>query len=250
LVRSPTPPIIITLSDECRKFRTSPADGLASIANELGQLRSERPFRPHPLDSESLDRNIIRRCLSLGFKLEAWRSQTNTGPSLGRVDVGVSKKKMSGACYTAEGDIRAAGAQNRHRGLVILVEELAITRLSNLELKGLATIPEVVQLQDLRHNILQQVDMICASVPHLLRSGNIEAARSLLWPMYMAAQLDPGTVRCDSATRDWMLGQLSFIGYETGIRQCLFLVEVLSKREDVSSLLGGSRSGDAECIDE
>jgi hypothetical protein len=249
LIRCPTPPTIIALSDECRKFRTSLTDELASISNEIGQLRSERPFRPHPLDSESLDHDIIRRCLSLGFKLEAWRSQTATAPCPGHVGVRI-KRRASGESRSVQSDQLTAGAQNRHRGLLILVEELAITRILNLERKGLATTAEIIQLRDLRHDIIQQVDKICASVSHLLGSGNIEAARSLLWPLYMAAQLDPATVRCDSATRDWVLGQLKFIGHEAGIRQSLFLVDVLSRREEVSDLLGGSHSGGAEGMDE
>jgi hypothetical protein len=249
LIRCPTPPTIIALSDECRKFRTSLTDELASISNKIGQLRSERPFRPHPLDSESLDRDIIRRCLSLGFKLEAWRSHAASRGHVG----GKVKKKASGESRSVQGDQLIAGVQNRHRGLLILVEELAITRVLNLERKGLATTAEIIQLRDLRHDIVQQIDKICASVPHLLGSGNIEATRSILWPLYMAAQLDPATVRCDSATRDWMLGRLKFIGHEAGIRQSLFLVNVLSKREEVSDLLGGSHSsgsGGAECMDE
>jgi hypothetical protein len=248
LMRRQTPSTIITLSEECKRFGTSSADELASISNEVGQLRSERPFRPHPIDSEYLDRDIIRRCLSLGFKLEAWRSQAAAVSCPGRGAVKV-KQQASGKSRNVSGDSRAAGLLNRHRGLVILVEELAITRLLNLKRKALATTAEVIQLQDLRHNIIQQVDKICASVPQLLGFGNIESARSLLWPLYMAAQLDPVTVRCDSATRDWMLERLRFIGYEAGIRQSLFLVEVLSKREEVSDLLGGSHSG-ADCIDE
>jgi hypothetical protein len=197
-----------------------------------------------------LDRDIIRRCLSLGFKLEAWRSQTSAEASSKRGGVEVLKEKAPGNCRKVSGDNRAVGLQNRHRGLVILVVELAITRLLNLQRKGLATTAEVVQLQDLRHNIIQQVDKICATVPQLFGSGNIEEVRSLLWPLYMAAQLDPATVRCDSATREWMLARLRFIGYEAGIRQSLFLVEVLSKREEVSDLLGGSHVGGAECTAE
>jgi hypothetical protein len=250
LVRCPTPPTIIALSDECRKLRTSPGDDLAAISNEIGQLRSERPFRPQALDSETVDRAIVCRCLSLGFKLEAWRSQTMTARCPGRAR-GKTGNMTSGDVRGAQGDHMTAAAQNRHRGLVILVEELAITRLLNLQRKGLATTAEVVQLQDLRHNIIQQVDKICESVPDLLGSGNIEAARSLLWPLYMAAQLDPTTVRCDSATRGWMLEQLRFIGNETGIRQSLFLVEVLAKRQEVSDLLSENHAGgNAECIDE
>ena len=249
LVRCATPPTIIALSDECRKFATSSADELASVSNEIGQLRSERPFRPQSRDSVFVDREIIRRCLSLGFKLEVWRSRTVAVQCARRVR-GPVLKTASGESRSVQGDHLAA-AQNRHRGLVILVEELAITRLLNLQRKGLATIEELVQLQDLRHNIIQQVDKICASVPNLLATGNIEAARSLLWPLYMAAQLDPVTVRCDSTTREWMLEQLRFIGNKAGIRQSLFLVEVLSKREEVSNLLSGSRfDGNAECIGE
>jgi hypothetical protein len=250
LMRRQTPSTIITLSEECKRFRTSSADELASISNEIGQLRSERPFRPHPLDSECLDRDIIRRCLSLGFKLEAWRSQTTAVPCPGRAGVQVSERKASGECRNVSGDSQAVGLLNRHRGLVILVEELAITRLLNLKRKAIATTAEVIQLQDLRHNIIQQVDKICASVPQLIGSGNLESARSLLWPLYMAAQLDPATVRCNSTTREWMLARLRFIGYEAGIRQSLFLVEVLSKREEVSDLLGGSHVGGAECTAE
>jgi hypothetical protein len=249
LVRCPTPPAIVALSDECRKFGTNSADELASVGNEIGQLRSERPFRPHPLDSDLLDREVVRRCASLGFKLEAWRSRTIAVPYPGRVRGKSVRKTASGESRSVQDGLLAA-AQNRHRGLVILVKELAITRLFNLQRKGLATTAELIQLQDLRHNIIQQVDNICASVPHLLKSGNIEAARSLLWPLYMAAQLDPATVRCDSTTRDWMLEQLRFIGHQAGIRQSLFLVEVLSKREEVSDLLGGSHVDGAECIDE
>jgi hypothetical protein len=250
LVRCPTPPGIVALSDECRKFGTNSADELASVGNEIGQLRSERPFRPHPLDSESLDREVVRRCASLGFKLEAWRSRTINAPNAGRVRGKPVRRKTSGETLSVRGDHLAA-AQNQHRGLVILVKELAITRLLNLQRKRLATTAELTQLQDLRHNILQQVDKICASVPHLLGNSNIEAARSLLWPLYMAAQLDPATVRCDSATREWMLEQLRFIGHRAGIRQSLFLVEVLSKREEVSDFLGGGHvEGNAECMDE
>jgi len=219
-MRCPTPATIVLLSGVCKEYRTSPADGLASISNELGQLRSERPFRPKLLDSEFLDRDVIRRCSTLKY-----------------------------ATDNHHNDIWTAGLHNRHRGMVIIVEELAITRLLNLQRKRLATTAEVLQLHDLRHNIVQQVNKICASVPRLLESGSIEVARNLLWPLYMAAQLDPETVRCDGATRDWVLGRLRFIGYETGIRQALLLVEVLSKRQEVSDLLGGNHSGGgAECV--
>jgi len=248
LMRCPTPATIVLLSGVCKEYRTSPADGLASISNELGQLRSERPFRPKLLDSEFLDRDVIRRCSTLGFKLEAWRSQTSAAPPQAVVGVEVLQKY---ATDNHHNDIWTAGLHNRHRGMVIIVEELAITRLLNLQRKRLATTAEVLQLHDLRHNIVQQVNKICASVPRLLESGSIEVARNLLWPLYMAAQLDPETVRCDGATRDWVLGRLRFIGYERGIRQALLLVEVLSKRQEVSDLLGGSHSGGgAECMDE
>jgi hypothetical protein len=66
--------------------------------------------------------------------------------------------------------------------------------------------------------------------------------------LYVAAQLNPWIVTLNSAIREWMVQQLSIIGYEKGVRQSLFLADALLKREEVSDLLkeyqAGSEDGD------
>jgi hypothetical protein len=102
---------------------------------------------------------------------------------------------------------------------------------------------QILQLQNFRLGLNEHVCANCASVPYLLDSGRIEAAKSLLWPLYVAAQLSPRTVTLTGAIREWMIQQLTKIGYEKGVRQSLFLAEVLLKREEVSDLLEEDQTG-------
>ncbi|TKA64787.1 hypothetical protein B0A55_08974, partial [Friedmanniomyces simplex] len=101
---------------------------------------------------------------------------------------------LLGEHHAVYSDDRTAGLLNQCHRLAILVDELAITRHLNLQRKGLLARHEIFSLQNLRLDLIEHVHAICASVPRLLKSGRIEAAKGLLWPLYVAAQLNPRTV--------------------------------------------------------
>lgn len=241
--------MVIELSTECRSYTNnpSPADGLVLISNELWQLRSERAFHPRASDSESVDRDIICRCASLETQLEAWKLRCSAlAPS--SISIESSRADVLGDYYDVYVDTWTAGVYNQYRRLAILASELAVTRLLNLQRRGVITRQETLKVQSLRLDLIEHVYAICASVPHLLDSGRIEAAKGLLWPLYLAAQLNPNTVPLNSAIREWMIKRLNLIGHERGIRQSLFLVEVLLKREEVTDLLIDNEAGTADYV--
>jgi hypothetical protein len=248
LARYPTPRVITELSKECEKYRKCPVDDLVLISSALGQLRSENPFHPHVSDFESVDRGIISRCASITVELEAWKLRFITALSPSSTTIESPSPDDFGGCHDIYRDTWTAGVCNQYRTLGVLASELAVNRLLNLERKGLITEHQVWQLQNFRSNLNEHVCGICASVRYLLDSGCIEAAKSLLWPLYVAAQLNPWIVTLNSAIREWMVQQLSIIGYEKGVRQSLFLADALLKREEVSDLLkeyqAGSEDGD------
>lgn len=218
-------------------------DDLAFVGSTLGQLRSENPFRPRASDSESLDRAIISRCASITVELEAWRLRSTPALSPSNVTIQSPRPDVFGSYYDVYHDIWTAGVYNQYRTLAVLARELAVNRILNLKQKGLATEYEILQLQDFRLDLNEHVCATCASVPYLLDSGRIEAAKNLLWPLYVAAQLSSRTVTLSSAVREWMIQQLTKIRVDRGVRQALFLAEVLVKQEEVSDVLEEDQSG-------
>jgi hypothetical protein len=229
--------VVIELTRECEKYRKCPVDGLFLVGNTLGQLRSENPFHPRSSDFESVDWGIISRCASITAELETWRLRLTPALSPSNITIKSPRPDVFEGHYDVYNDTWTAGVYNQYRTLAVLASELAVNRLLSLKQKGLATEYQILQLQDLRLDLTKHVGAICASVPYLLGSGGIEAAKSLLWPLYVAAQLSPRTVTLSSAIREWMIRQLKKIGYDKGVRQSLFLAEVLLKQEEVSDVL-------------
>ncbi|TKA49261.1 hypothetical protein B0A55_12857 [Friedmanniomyces simplex] len=237
LTRSPTPDVVIELSEECRKYGRNDADDLILISNSLDQLRSERPFHPRDGDSEIVDRDVMCRCASLAAELRAWRLAVAPAFSPFSVDNKTPRLAAFGEYKVVYSDDRTAGLLNQCHRLAILVDELAITRHLNLQRKGLLARHDIFSLQNLRLDLIEHVHAICASVPRLLKSGRIEAAKGLLWPLYVAAQLNPRTVTLEFTTRQWIVEQLRTIGFGKGVRQAIFLVDVLVNEQEVTELM-------------
>lgn len=250
-MRLPTPGILVDLSKEYNKYSRTDADILVLISNELDQLRSERPFHPLVSDSELVDRDILHRCALLAANLRAWQLGVTSAISPLEVGTETPSPAMSAGHHQAiYSDDWTAGLLNQGHRIGIIVGELAITRHLNLQYKGLLAEHEIPSLQQLRQDVLEHVYAICASVPQLLASGRIEAAKGLLWPLYVAAQLDPKVVASDATTRRWIVEKLRTIAFERGVRQAVFLVDVLAKRLEVTDLLcpdhGSEDEGDAD----
>lgn len=249
LTRSPIPPTIVELSRECQNYGQDPSDDLFLIATGFCQLRSERPFFPRESDSESLDREIISRCISLAARLKAWILDLAPDYFPLSILTGTSRADVLGDHYDVYRDVDTAMLLNQHRRFTILVLELTVTRLINLQRQQLLSTAEIALLRDLRQEILSSVGAVCASVPFLMEPGRIEVGISLVWALYLSAQLSPRTVALKRTTRDWMIGRLRAIGSELGLGQAYFLTDVLIRKQEVTEVLyddqaSGENDGD------
>ncbi|KAI1608576.1 hypothetical protein EDD36DRAFT_103910 [Exophiala viscosa] len=237
LTRTPIPQAVLDLSNECWSHVRDPADELVLISTDFWKLRSERPFHPRSSDSETVDREIVFRCTPLLAELIAWRLHLDPGSSPRRVSIIVPRSDVLRGYYDVYEDAWTAALLNQYHRLSLLVQELAVTRLLNLQRKHLLSLNETLQIADLRIDMIAHIEAICASVPYVLETGRIEGGRSLLWPLYICGQLNPKTLPMESGTRDWIVGRLSAIGSGMGVRQALFLKDVLVSQQEVTEVL-------------
>lgn len=243
LTRTGLPQTVIDLSRECLKYDKNPADDLVFITAEFLKLRGERPFTPLSSDPEFVSLDIIHRCTLLAEKLKAWRDHlpANFLP----VSVGVSSPDphVLGNHRDEYSDVWTAFLLNGQRKIGLLVRELAITRLLDLEQKRGLSASDIQRVQELRVAVLDDVREVCASVPFLLRSGRVDAAISVLWPLYVSTQMKPHTVDVGDATRGWMIGQLRKIGNEMGVKQAIYMADLLVQWQEVTEVLTDNPPG-------
>ena len=237
LTRTPLPQTVIYLSRECPKYGRNPADDLVLISANYLKLRAERPFCPLPSDSELVSMDIIHRCKVLAEKLEAWRDNLPTELLPVSVHVSSPNPDVLGNYYDVYHDIWTVGLMNNQRKVTLLVHELAVTRLLHLQRKCLLSVNEVHRIQELRVAALDNIDMICASVPFLLRSGHVEAVTNVLWPLYVSAQMEPRMLNVSSATRSWIVERMRKIGNEMGVKQAIYMADLLVQQQEVTELL-------------
>ena len=238
LTRSPVPHILLELSRECQCYESSPANDLTLISADFWKLRSERPFRPRASDPESVDRNIIHRCRLLTIALTAWRRGLAQEYVPSCVPIEDARADVLGDDCHIYPTVAAAILLNQHRRLVVLVHELALVRLLNLQRRHHIPEGENMRIQDCCQEIVAHVHLICASVPFLLNSGHPDAARSLLWPLFVSAQLHPAMIEFpNKQTREWIIKQLSYIACDMGIGQGRFLVKALMEQQEITEML-------------
>ena len=233
LTRSSVPNNVTQLSRECQIYECSPANSLTLIAAKFLALRAERPFHPPFSDSALIDQDDVRRCARLLVELDVWK--TSLPPEFSPTSVQVtSRADVLGHCYDVYRDPRTTDTLNHFRRLVILTHELAINRLLKIQRKGFLSNSQPSLIQELRQAILLNVNAVCASVPFFLESRSVGAGLSLLWSLYVSAQLNGKIVALDHTTIVWIIGRLRNIGVEMGIRQAMFLADVLDKRQEIT----------------
>jgi hypothetical protein len=218
-------------------YGRNPADDLVLISANYLKLRAERPFCPLPSDSDFVSMDIIHRCKVLAEKLEAWKDNLPIELLPVRVGGGNLNPDVLGKYYDIYHDIWTVVLMNNQRKVTLLVHELAVTRLLDLQQKCLLSANEVHRIQELRVAALDNIDMICGSVPFLLRSGHVEAATSALWPLFVCAQMKPRTLNVSSATRSWIVERMRKIGNEMGVQQAIFMADLVVQQQEVTELL-------------
>lgn len=235
LVRSAIPEPLMELSRECQKCDPDPSDSLFVIASDLCQLKSERQFRPQPSDPEFVDRDIVDRCASLTARLEAW------GLSLPWSSQIIPTKRNPEDVVSHASD--AALLADHYRRLTILVHELELTRLLHLDRQQSLAPSDLSRICDLRSDIVSHVNALSAVLPFMLNTRRIEVGLSVVWTLYVVAQLNQAIIDPDTTARDWIVGQLKSAGSGLGLGQACFLADVLIKRQEVTDLLKDDQSG-------
>lgn len=239
--RTPIPNIIVWLSEKCRDKGADPADNLSLIVFQFCNLRAEIPFHPPITQLESTTRTTIARCISIAEALTDWYGSLPTAFLPSSVSAGTASSNMLLEYYDIYEDVWTAGIMNYYRANAILVHEALINQLNFLRLRYPDGLDEVLDLEDQisksRSTMLSLIDSVCASVPSLIQSNFAAVGVSLLWPLYVSAQISPRSAPVQATTRSWIIGRLEKIGAHMGVRQATLLARLLNKEIEVTELL-------------
>jgi hypothetical protein len=239
--RTPIPDIIVQLSEKCRDKGADPADDLSLIVFQFCNLRAEIPFHPPMTQSESTTRTTIARCISIAEALTDWYGSLPPAFLPSPVSASTVSSYVLLEYYDVYEDVWTAGIVNYYRANSILVHEALINQLNFLRLRFPLGLNESLGLEDQvsqsRSTILFLIDAVCASVPSLIQSNFAAAGVSLLWPLYVSAQISPRSAPVQATTRSWIIGRLEKIGVHMGVRQATMLARLLNKEIEVTELL-------------
>ena len=267
--RNPVPPTILELSELCRHKQEDPADATTDILAEFCRLRAKNAFHPLPSQSRLTTINIISRAISIANALESWHAKLPSKFLPSTVATDRPSPEVLSDQYLIYPDLSAATLLNNHHTNRLLVHETILSQLAYLQRKYPAqkSIPgdsssttQVhiwTQVDKSKNAILNLVDSICASVPfHLNHSfyfptatrPHAAAGNVLIWPLYVCAQISPRTAPVSDVTRSWIISRLQKIEAETGVGQAMTLAEILKERIEVTELLVGYDTDDAEKV--
>ena len=150
--------------------------------------------------------------------------------------------------YHVYDDVWTAAVVNNCNTNHMLVNEALIIQLSYLQDHFARDAAELVELNEsitrARSTVINLVDEVCASVPHLLQSNMAAAGVGLLWALYVSAQISPRAASVHASTRGWIMNRLENIGAELGVRQATTLAGFLREGVKLSQVLDGSAGQD------
>ncbi len=191
--------------------------------------------------SESTTRTTIAHCTSVAKALADWYDRlpaTFLPSSISAEDV---DSNVPSDYYDVYEDVWTASSMNSYRTNCILVHEALINQLDFLRWRHPRDLNEPWSIEErISHSrgmILSLVDAVCASVHSLLQSDLAAAGVSLLWPLYVSAQISPRTAPVREATRAWLIGRLEQIGAGMGVCQGTMLAGLLSRKIEVTDAL-------------
>jgi len=248
--KTPLPELVIRLSRKYREATSNPLEDIIPLISHFCQIRSGRPFYPVRNQTESTTRTIISQYTTLSQQMQDWHDQLPSSFSPARKFPQKPSASMLSEYYHVYDDVWTAAVVNNCNTNHMLVNEALIIQLSYLQDHFARDAAELVELNEsitrARSTVINLVDEVCASVPHLLQSNMAAAGVGLLWALYVSAQISPRAASVHASTRGWIMNRLENIGAELGVRQATTLAGFLREGVKLSQVLDGSAGQDEE----
>lgn len=224
---------------------------LTNIVASLCSLRAEVAANPGKISSEA----ILGRALAINDGFLEWQADMPAEHCYRSLPLSEPDDAVHTDYYYAWSHLGHAMMQTSYWMTAILLHGLIIQRLDTLcrdRFPG-SRDPEYYasQIQESAKMILVFIDHICASVHYhfsmctptskhhnpsdsetwLLPSAS--AVMAILKPLFVAGD----SKFCPLQTRAWIIDQLKVLGLKMGIRQALFLADIMLERREITDLL-------------
>ena len=144
--------------------------------------------------------------------------------------------------YHVYTDAWTAGLWNLYRCARILTQEVITSWFDRNSSQNL--VPDGSQQRQSEVSLVNLAHEICASVPFILgasyssacpsRSTKATTGVSLLWPLYVAATVDP-EIAGMRGMRAWVITRLELIGRTMGLQQAESLANVLRTKREITA---------------